>query len=299
MSLLAPPSTAVRPAGAAQWRAAGQLARGEAWRIVTHPVALAGLALNVALIVVVGSDGGRSSFSAVTAGSTFYSGVFTYFAANLVATRERRSRAGELLAPLPAGPHARTLALCLAALGPALLNAALVAAAYAAFAAREMFLVAPSFWHAAQGPLTVLGGALLGVMVGRWAPYPGAALVVMVAMVAFNMVVADSPDYRPLGTEVGWARSGPDHDRGGWYGYHPGSVAWHDAYLLGLCVMAAVGALLRTASERLPLLVLAGAATAATAVAGWAQLPSRSCSARPGGRCPGGPCWAAARPRRR
>ncbi len=32
--------------------------------IVTHTVALAGLALNVALIVVVGSDGGRSSFSA-------------------------------------------------------------------------------------------------------------------------------------------------------------------------------------------------------------------------------------------
>jgi hypothetical protein len=274
MSLLTPPSTTVRPAGAAQWRAAGQLAPGEAWRIVTHPVALAGLALNVALIVAVGSDGGRSSFSAVTTGSTFYSGVFTYFAANLVATRERRSSAGELLTPLPAGPHPRTLALCLAALGPALLNAALVIVTFAAFAARDTFLVTPSFWHVAQGPLTVLGGALLGVMVGRWAPYPGTALAVMVAMVAFNVVVSNSPEqYRALGTEVSWARWGPNDESDGWYGYYPGSVAWHDAYLLGLCAMAAVGALLRTAFARLPLLVLGGLVTTTTVAAGWAQLP--------------------------
>lgn len=274
MTVLAAPAAAVHPVAAPEWRAAVQLAPGEAWRIVTHPVALAGLALNVALIVTVGSEPGRSSFSAVSTGSTFYSGVFTCFAANLVATRERRSRAGELLAPLPAGPHARTLALCLAALGPALLNAALVATTFAAFTARELFLVSPSFWHVAQGPLTVLGGALLGVMVGRWAPYPGAALAVMVAMIAFNVVVSSSPEqYRPLGTEVSWARWGPEHESDGWYGYYPGSVAWHDAYLLGLCAMAAVGALLRTAPSRLPLLTLGALATAATAVAGWTQLP--------------------------
>lgn len=267
-------SEALEPARAREWPAALQLAPREAWRIVRHPIALAGLALNVGVIVAVGSDGGRSAFSGVTTGSTFYSGVFTYFAANLVATRERRSAVEELLAPLPAGPHARTIALCLAALGPALLNAALVTLTFVVFAMRDLFFVTPSFWHVAQGPLTVLGGALLGVLVGRWAPYPGAALVVMVAMVAFNVAVSNGDEqYRSLGTEVSWARWGPDNETDGWYGYYPGSVAWHDAYLLALCGMAAAGALLRTVTARLPVLVAGGLLTAAMLAAGWAQLP--------------------------
>jgi hypothetical protein len=259
---------------AREWPAAVQLARSEAWRIVRHPIALAGLVLNVGVILAVGSDGGRSAFSGVTTGSTFYAGVFTYFAANLVTTRERRSGADELLAPLPAGPHARTIALCLAALGPALLNAALVTLAFAVFATRDMFIVTPSFWHVAQGPLTVLGGALLGVMGGRWAPYPGVALVVMVGMIAFNVAVSNGAEqYRSLGTEVSWARWVPNNEADGWYGYYPGSVAWHDAYLLALCGMAAAGTLLRTATARLPVLVPGGLLTAAMLAAGWAQLP--------------------------
>lgn len=274
MTLLAPASEVLESSPAREWPAAVQLARSEAWRIVRHPVALAGLALNVLVIVAVGSDGGRSAFSGVTTGSTFYAGVFTYFAANLVATRERRSGADELLEPLPAGPHARTIGLCLAALGPALLNAALVTLTFAVFAMGDMFVVTPSFWHVAQGPLTVLGGALLGVMVGRCAPYPGVALVVMVAMVAFNVAVSNSAEqYRSLGTEVSWARWGPNNEGDGWYGYYPGSVAWHDAYLLALCGMAAAGALLRTAAARLPVLVAGGLLTAAMLGAGWAQLP--------------------------
>jgi hypothetical protein len=254
--------------------AALALAPREAWRLVRHPVALAGVALNVVLVVSVGTDGGRSSFSAVTTGSTFYSGVFVYFAANIAATRERRSGSRELLGPLPGGAHARTIALCLAALGPALLNALLVAVAFAAFTARDLFVVSPSFWHLAQGPLTVLGGALLGVMVGRWAPYPGAALVVMVAMVAFNVMVSNGAEqYRSLGMEVSWARWGPNHESSGWYGYYPGSVAWHDVYLGALCAMAAAGALLRTTAAPLRVLTAGAACTAAMLLAAWGQLP--------------------------
>ncbi len=104
MTLLVPTSAVLESRPAREWPAAVQLARSEAWRIVRHPIALAGLALNVGVIVAVGGDGGRSTFSGVTTGSTFYAGVFTYFAANLVTTRERRSGAEELLAPLPAGP---------------------------------------------------------------------------------------------------------------------------------------------------------------------------------------------------
>jgi hypothetical protein len=141
---------------------AAQLAVPEAWRLVRHPVALAGLALHLVLLATIADNGLRDAFEALATGSTFFYGVFVYFAANVTATRTRRAGSAEMLAPLPAGEHERTLALCLAALGPAALNAAVVALGYLLLDARGLLEVAPTFWHVAQSPLTVLGGALLG-----------------------------------------------------------------------------------------------------------------------------------------
>ena len=274
MTLLAPAPEQVRRQRRCTWHSALALAPGEAWRLVRHPVALAGLAINLAMLVVIGADGDRISAASMTAGATFYGGVFTYFAADLLATRERRSGAEELLEALPEGPHTRTVALCLAALGPFLLHLALAGLACFVFTVQDKFFVTPLFWHVVQGPLTVLGGALLGVMVGRWAPFPGVALVVMVAMIAFNTTVANGSErYLTVGTHMEWTRWGPNNESDGFFGYFPGSPAWHDAYLLSLSAMAAAGALLRTAPSRLPLLVVGGALTALAGFTGWAQLP--------------------------
>ncbi len=175
-------------------RVAAALAVPEAWRIVRHPVALVGLTLHLVLFASVADNGPRDAFDVMSTASTFFYGVFVFFAANLVASRTRREGSRELLAPLAAGEHERTLALCLASLGPTLLNAVFNAGGYLMLELRGLFEVHPTFWHIAQGPLTVLGAALLGIMVARWAPYPGMALVVMVAMFAWNIWVSNDGD---------------------------------------------------------------------------------------------------------
>ncbi len=176
------PRTPLRRPAAAPVRSlqvALQLAPAEARRLLLHPVFVAGFLLNVTLVLVVADNDPRDSFDAVSTGATFYSGVFVYFAASLVASRERRARSAELLTPLSTTEHERTLALLLAALAPALLNLAFTLAVHAQLALRGLYLVEPSAAHLAQGPLTVLGGALLGIMVTRWAPYPSVPVVAM------------------------------------------------------------------------------------------------------------------------
>ena len=252
-------------------RVAAALAVPEAGRIIRHPVALGGLTLHLVMFASVADNGPRDAFDVISTASTFFYGVFVFFAANLVATRPRRDGSRELLAPLAAGAHERTLALCLAALGPMLLNVLVTAAGYLMLELRGLFEVHPTFWHVAQGPLTVLGAALLGVMVARWAPYPGSALVVMVGMFAWNIWLSnDGEDVGLLGTYVSWAVYGPGT---AWYGLHPGSPAWHVAYLAALSAMAAAGALLCTTRHRWRVLSLGGVCTACAVVAGGAQLP--------------------------
>lgn len=253
-------------------RVAAALAVPEAWRIIRHPVALAGLTLHLVLFASVADNGPRDAFDVMSTASTFFYGVFVFFAANLVASRTRRDGSRELLAPLAAGEHERTLALCLASLGPTLLNVVFNAAGYLMLELRGLFEVHPTFWHIAQGPLTVLGAALLGIMVARWAPYPGMALVVMVAMFAWNIWVSNdgNGDGGLLGTYVSWAVYGPGT---AWYGLYPGSPAWHVAYLAALCGMAAAGAVLRTSPHPWRVLAVGAVFTAAAVATGWAQLP--------------------------
>lgn len=253
-----------------RWPVAVALGRTEAWRIVRHPVALVGFALGALMLAVVGTNSPVDAFGAPTTGPTFFFGAFTYFAANLVTTRDRRADGEEVLAPVATDRLARTMATVLGALGPALLAAGLVVVAVGAYDALGLFEVRPGFWHLAQGPLSVLGGGLLGIMVGRWAPYPGVALLVMVAMVAWNLVTSSIESWGPLGTSVSWERYTDD---GSWAGLYPGSPFWHDVYLAALCGMAAAGALLRDVANRLPLLAVGALLTASAALAGWAALP--------------------------
>jgi hypothetical protein len=119
----------------------------------------------------------------------------------------------------------------------------------------------------------VLGAALLGIMVARLTRIPGAALMVMVAMFAWNIWTSNDDaggDIHLLGTYVSWAVYTPQP---GWAGLYPGSPGWHDAYLLGLCAMAATGAFLREAARPWRVLTLGALLTALTAVPGYLQLP--------------------------
>ena len=239
--------------------------------MVRHPIAVFGLAITTALVLVVGDNGPRDAFEVISTGPTFYYGVFVFFAANLVASRDRRSHSGELLAVTPSPSTDRVAALCVGALVPALLSAAFVVAVHTANLARDLYVVVPTGWHLAQAPLTVLGGALLGVMVARLTSVPGVALLVMVAMVLADAWLAGKPDtLQPLATYVAGAEYG---DGPGWHGHHPGSVAWHVVYVAALCAMAAAGAFLREARSTGRVLVVGGALTALAVAAGLAALP--------------------------
>lgn len=140
-----------------------------------------------------------------------------------------------------------------------------------AFTAFDLFFVVPGPGHVLQGPVTVLGGALTGVMVARWVPWTGGGVVAVVALVAFNLWTnPGDPVHATFGMAHSWARWAPE---GAWAGLVPGSPTWHVVYLLGLCGCAAAAALLRTAPAKLP--VLAGGAVCAlvAAAGGLAQLP--------------------------
>jgi hypothetical protein len=258
-----------RPAPRA-WAVPLVLGLQEGRRIVLQPIALLGLFLTVVPIVIIGDNGPRDAFEVFLVGPSSYYGVLVYFAAWFVASRDRRAHTGELLAAAPAPPSSRVAGLCVAALAPAVVCAAVVLSTHAANSARDLYVVAPGAGHLAQPVATVLGGALLGVMVARLTRLPGAALLVMFAMVAVDVWLSNLPNGALLGTFMTWTVYEPGPQ---WTSLNPGSAAWHSAYLLALCAMAAAGAFLRDAARPRRVLAVGAVCTAAAAVTGLLQLP--------------------------
>jgi hypothetical protein len=243
----------------------------EGRRIVQHPIALVGLTLTVVSVLVIGDNGPRDAFDVLSVGPTFYYGVFVYFAANLVADRDRRAHTRELVTATPSPATDRTAGLCLAALVPTAVCAVFVLGVHVMQAARDLYVVTPGVWHLAQGPLTVLGGAVLGVMVSRWTSVPGAPVLVMLALVASSVAASNSRGLGMLSMQVSWAVYVDDGRQ--WAGLHPGSPGWHAAYLLALSAMAACGSFLRETARPWRVVGLGAVLTALAVVFAVAQLP--------------------------
>ena len=245
----------------------------EGRRIALHPLSLLGLVLTCTVMWTEGVEGAREAFETVSTGPTWFYGVLVYFAAHLVASRDRRAHSGELLAAVPASGAQRVAGLCVAALVPALVAVVFVVTVHQVNEARGLYLVPPNVWHLSQAPLTVLGGGLLGIMVARLTRVPGVPLLVMIAMVLVNAWLNSKPlTLQPLATYVPWPVWTTLNTRS-WNGMNPGSPAWHVAYLAALCGMAATGAFLREAAHRTRVLCIGAAFTAAAVVTGLLQLP--------------------------
>jgi hypothetical protein len=251
------------------------LARQEGWRLVRHPVMLAGLALYLGMAVwgVATDPSARTALSVLTYLPSFGPGVFGILAANLLASRDARAGSVEVLTPAPARPQERVLAQCLACLVPAGLVLLTNGAFWALLTALGRWEDAPLLGHVLQGPVTVLGGTLLGVMLAVWAPYRATGVVAIVAMVAANLWLGGRGDEGILfGPMVDWAAWGAFYqDR--WVGFVPGDAGWHVVYLLGLCLAAAAGATGRVAERRGPAAVTAVIALGVAVAAGIGQLP--------------------------
>src|SRR5436305_1001497 len=175
-------------------RTAIPLALAEGRRLVLHPLTVVGLALTIVVTLLSLHRAPGTTFDAVTAAPTFYFGVFVILAANLIATRDGRSGAIEMLTPAPTPTVRRTLALIIAAAFPAGCCAVIVLLADAYLRAAGRYVVAPSGWYLAQSPLTIFGAGLLGILVARWLPYRAAPYLVVITVVIGNIVVSNHPE---------------------------------------------------------------------------------------------------------
>ncbi len=255
------------PAGVA----VGTLARREARRMVRHPAYLLMLSYFLVLGGAEAADVGLPSRTTVheilTMIALMYFGVTTFFAANLVASSARRAHAESQLAAAPTTAQSRTLATCLGVLGPTAVAAAVATAIWIVQTAGETLPRAMAPAELATIPLCTLGAGLLGVATARWLPWPGAPLIVLIAVIAWVFAVAEKDT---VWWTTPWTMSPNFYDT---VGLHAGSQWWHAAYLLGLSLLAGLAALLRYPSHRRPLLVLAAVLWIGTLAACWAQLP--------------------------
>jgi len=250
------------------------LVRQEARRLALHPVFLLGLALTAGglLFTSLQDEAKRDVIGSVSSGPTFYAGVMALFAANLVTTRDRRAGSTEVLAPLPAREHDRTHALVLASLAPAGLTLAIVLIFHVLFLVLGFYGRVPAPGLLLQGAVTVWGGCLLGILVGRWAPVRAGAVLLVIVLMAFNLWAEGADPARRLfgfmTSWLAWDTRNPNK-------YTPlihGSPSWHIAYLLSLCGLAVVAALLRTAPRRGGLIAVAVVLCCAATAAGMAQV---------------------------
>ena len=188
----------------------------------------------------------------------------------ILAATSGRDRGEELIAALPAGPRSRVL-------GWVVLLAILALVEYAVLAVLRFgrdeppyAALLPDAWELTQGPLMLFGGGLLGLLFARLLPaWVAAPVCVVLATFWVGILSSSGWGTTMLAPMLGWIQYREDS----MVIVEPGSFAWHNAYLLGLCGLAIVAALLREPGRRGLLLLAGTAALVATVVAGALALP--------------------------
>jgi hypothetical protein len=261
--------TGPRTADARRWVS---LVGREASRLARHPVVWL-----IPLIVVVaaaldGASNGRTAgywYGTIFVAVAFFGPLFVLFAANLVASSARRSRAQEMLEVTPTTDTRRAWAMCL---GVALPLAAAGAVGACAMALIDRVNTIPpedvlTAGELAQLPFVLAGAGLLGVLGARWLPFTGGALITFVAATLGGLVVFGR--FNSGIWWMWWSTSTTLADRPP----VPGEPWLHAAYLAGLCACAAVAAVYRDRTQWTRLALVGVPVLVATLAIGWLQLP--------------------------
>ncbi len=255
----------------------------EARRLARHPAFIVGvvLAFVVLVLMYVLDDaphlGDLLSMPVIPA---FFIGL-TSLVATARLTRSTEATA-EAIGTAPGSEARRTTALALACLVPFAAGALWIAVQLAMASTRgvhpyEWWFGTMPDWQVwtilvALGPVACLGGGLLGVLTGRWLRFPGAAAVVVVAVVAIDMVgqlPVAGDDSSQLRLWVPWAMFHSGSETDGTATLFAGNPGFYLVYLLCLCAAAALAAIWHDRAARTGRL---RAAIAAVVVLGLASL---------------------------
>ena len=272
-----------REATGATWLAVLQLGWREGRRMVLSPVMLLifGFFMLMGGVEVV-AEGRNFSLPDRDAAYEFiffvfalYAGLLFYISCHLVASSARRSKADGQLAASPLSSRARGAGLCLGVvMGPGLV--ALVAMGTLALLGNNVAFSdgaeAVSIVELVQLAATVVGGGLFAVMCATWLRFPGSLPLGLVALIMGTGVVLGTADRSPLNTWPWFAPyvASPDWLDEPWT--LMGSQAWHAAYLIGLCALAACAVMLREREGRRRWLFISAGVLVATGVAGALQV---------------------------
>jgi hypothetical protein len=245
-------STAVMP----ESRSVPALARVEAKRLARHPFFVVGV---VACAVLLSTSLGTGfDYYNVAVIPGFFVGLFSMVAMFRLAGSMQRTE--EALGSVPASAQDRTRALCWAALLPAALGVVCFLAilafahgsepnAYGAFSRGDRVAI-----FFGEVVVACVGGPLLGVAAGRWLRFPGALAVVVVAVLFLVMLgvaltsAARNAWWSTLARMLSpWTQfSSVDSAKNELESWR-GSPWWYLGWIVALCVLAVLGALLKDA----------------------------------------------------
>ncbi len=189
----------------------------------------------------------------------------------LVASVGGRDRDDEGLAALPSGPRTRVVGTAVTLGLAAVLVYALATIRLHQVDDKGYAYLLPGPWELAQPALLVLGGGMLGLLVARLLPVWAAVPVAAVGAILWTGAVGSKEHWAMLAPLVEWVKYDEHHQ--GATALLPGSLAWHNAYLLGLCGLGLIAALLREPGRRRGLVVTGVLVTGGTVAAALLALP--------------------------